>query len=103
MQSIKQGGIVGIMNNTKQIKLSKSFLTINGVRAGVKISNGPWVSQCNPDMIKIKPKKGMFPREFANAIKVQNDSDMITDYFAPDEIKLFPGDALYSQAAKLAS
>ena len=91
------------MNKANQIKLSKNFLSINGIRAGVKISSGPWVAQCNPDMIKIKAKKGMFPREFADAIKVQNDSDMMTDYFAPDEIKLFPGDALYFQAARLAS
>jgi hypothetical protein len=88
------------MKNTQTIKLSKNFLTIDGVRAGVRISNGPWVPQCNPDMIKITPKKGMFPRRFSDVLKVQNESDIMTDYFAPDQIKLFPGDALYEEALK---
>ncbi|NRA27454.1 MAG: hypothetical protein HRU10_09415 [Opitutales bacterium] len=94
---------VGTMSNEAKINLSKNFLTVNGVRAGIRISKGPWVAQCDPDMIKIEPKKGMFPRGVAEAMNVQNDSDMMTDYFARDEIKLFPGDELYSRAAKLAS
>ena len=92
------------MNNKENtIKLTKNFLTVNGVRASVRIVSGPWVAQCDPDMIKIKPKKGLFPQGFADALKVQNDSDMMEDYFAPDEIKLFPGDELYFQAAQLVS
>jgi len=51
-------------------------------------------------MIKITPKKGMFPRRFSDVLKVQNESDIMTDYFAPDQIKLFPGDALYEEALK---
>ena len=83
------------------IKLTQNFLTVDGKRAGIRISNGPWIPQCDPAMIKINPKKRFFPKEFRAELAILNDSDSREDYFAPDHIKLFPGDALYDQAKSL--
>jgi hypothetical protein len=83
-------------------KENRISLTINGKRCGVKVSNGPWIEGVDPQMIKITPKKHLFPREFKQALSVQNNSDSATDYFEADQIKIFPGHALYKAAKKVA-
>ncbi len=80
------------------MKLSNKFLTINGKRAGIRIDAGPWVDGVPADLIKIRCKKGSFPAEFREAIKIENNSDMREDYFEKDCIRLMPGHPLYDQA-----
>ena len=83
------------------IKLSKNLLTVNGKRCGVHILGGPWVPGVNPDLIKIRPKRNAFPAGFRDALKIENASDMMTDYFEADTIRLLPGHPLYPQARAL--
>lgn len=83
------------------VKLSKKFISANGKRAGIQIVCGPWVPGVPEDMIKIRCKRNVFPAEIRAAVKVTNNSDMRTDYFEADTIRLFPGDALYEQAKAL--
>lgn len=90
-----------MIKTANKIKFSKGFLTINGKRCGVTYSHGCWVEGVNPDTIKVRPKKYSFPAEFNEALKVENNSDGMTDYFEKDSLRLVPGDALY-EAAKAA-
>jgi len=55
----------------------------------------------NPDLIKIRPKKLSFPAEVSEALEVENNSDIQTDYFERDCLRLLPGHPLY-EAAKAA-
>lgn len=86
-----------------KITLSKNFLTINGKRCGIQISVGPWVEGVNPDQIKIRPKKSFFPREFAAALAIENNSDGMTDYFESDSIRLLPNHPLHAKAKAVAA
>lgn len=83
-------------------KISATHLTVNGKRAGIYISAGPWVPGVNPDLIKIRCKKGVFPAEIREYFTVENNSDMRTDYFESDCIRLLPGHELYNAAKELA-
>ena len=85
--------------NKPKIKFSKGFLTVNGKRCGVYYSHSCWISGVNPDTIKVRPKKYSFPDGFTEAFEIENNSDMMTDYFEKDSLRLIPGDSLY-QAAK---
>jgi len=86
----------------KNVKLSKTFISANGAKAGIRIDCGPWVSTARQDMIKIRPKKSYFPKEIREAVSVTNNSDMTTDYFEADSIVLLPGHPLYETAKALA-
>lgn len=83
-------------------KLSKTTLTVNGKRAGIFISAGPWVEGVNPDLIKIRSKRHAFPAEIREAFEVENNSDMREDYFEADAICILPGHPLYAAASALA-
>lgn len=83
-------------------KQNRINLTINGKRCGISVSNGPWIEGVDPQMIKITPKKHLFPNEFKQALSVENGSDSRTDYFEADAIRIFPGHALYEAARKVA-
>lgn len=85
-----------------KITLSKSFLTVDGKRAGVRIDAGPWVAGVNPATIKVRCKRGTFPAAFRQALQVENNSDMSADYFEADCLRLLPGHPLYDQARALA-
>lgn len=80
------------------MKLTNKFLTINGTRVGINLSAGPWVDGVPDELIKVRCKKGCFPAWFRDALEVENNSDMITDYFEADSIRLLPGHALYEMA-----
>lgn len=84
-------------------KLSKSLLTVDGKRAGIRICAGPWVEGVPADLIKIRCKKGVFPAEIRAALVVENNSDSRTDYFEADTIRLLPGHPLYATAKELAA
>ena len=84
----------------KRAKLSKSFLTIDGKRAGVWIDNGPWIDTVPAEQIVIRSKSGTFPEEFRAALAITNDSDMNEDYFEKDRIKMMPDHPLYEAAQK---
>lgn len=86
---------------TNRITLSKTLLTVNGKRAGIRIDAGPWVKGVPAEMIKLRPKQYVFPREFRAALAIENNSDSREDYFEPDCIRLLPGDALYATAKAL--
>lgn len=79
-------------------KLTAKFLTVNGKRCGVYISAGPWVDGVDPSTIKVRCKKGIFPAEVRDALTVENNSDMMVDYFEADCLRLLPGHPLYDQA-----
>jgi hypothetical protein len=87
---------------TNRIKLSSKFLTVNGKRAGITISAGPWVAGVPAELIKVRCKRGVFPAGFREALEIENNSDSMTDYFESDCIRLMPGHALYD-AAKAAA
>lgn len=80
------------------IKISENFISANGKRAGIRFSAGPWAAHVNPATIKIRAKRGFFPAEIRAAVNVENNSDLRTDYFEGDCIRLVPGDALYELA-----
>ena len=84
------------------MKLSQKFLTVNGKRAGIQISVGPWIASVPAELIKIRCKKGIFPAEIRNAFTVENNSDSREDYFEADCIRLMPGHPLYETARALA-
>jgi hypothetical protein len=85
------------------IKISKTTLSVNGKRAGIRIDAGPWVAGVPAEMIKIRPRASYFPREFGAALMIENNSDMREDYFEPDCIRLMPGHPLYAEAKALAA
>jgi hypothetical protein len=93
-------------NESKTMKITgkanRINLTVNGKRCGITISAGPWVAGVNPDTIKIRPKKYSFPSEITEALKIENNSDSITDYFEKDCIRLLPGHPLYDMAKAIA-
>ena len=79
-------------------------LTVGGVRCGVSIYAGPWVAGVDASTIKIRPKKALsFPKEVADAFEVENNSDLRTDYFEKDCIRLLPGHPLYDMAKAAAN
>ncbi len=77
-------------------------LSANGKRCGITISAGPWIKGVNPDTVKIRSKKGIFPKEIREAFTVENNSDSMTDYFENDSIRLLPGHPLYASAKSAA-
>ena len=81
--------------------INSKFLTVNGKRAGIRISVGPWVAGVPAELIKVRCKTGVFPAEFREAFAVENNSDSREDYFENDCIRLMPGHPLY-EAAKAA-
>jgi hypothetical protein len=85
------------------IKISKTTLSVNGKRAGIRIDAGPWVAGVPAEMIKIRPRASYFPREFSAALAIENNSDMWEDYFESDCIRLMPGHPLYAEAKALAA
>ena len=85
------------------IKLNSKFLSVNGKRAGITLTAGPWVAGVPADLIKMRPKRGPFPAEFRAAFQVENNSDMREDYFEADCIRLMPGHPLYETAKALAA
>lgn len=83
-------------------KNGRATLKIDGVRCGVSISAGPWINGVPAELIKLRPRKHVFPCEFRAALAVENNSDMREDYFESDCIRLMPGHPLYAQALALA-
>ncbi len=81
------------------MQIKGKYLTVNGKRMKISISAGPWVEGVNPDLIKIRPwTSNHFPMEVRKALKIENNSDIMTDYFEADAIRLLPGHPLYAQA-----
>lgn len=83
-------------------KMTSTTLTINGKRAGIRITAGPWVAGVPADLIKVRPRKNSFPVEFRAALVIENNSDMREDYFEKDCIRLMPGHPLYEMAKAVA-
>jgi hypothetical protein len=79
----------------------RATLTVNGKRCGVTVSKGPWIAGVDPRTIKLRAKKGYFPTEVKAAFSVENNSDILTDYFEGDSMRLLPGHPLYDLAAAI--
>ena len=77
-------------------------LTVDGKRCGITIASGPWIEGVNPALIKLRPKKNIFPREFLATLTIEDNSDGRADYFEPECVRLLPGHPLYA-AAKAAA
>lgn len=84
------------------VKISKTTISVNGKRAGVFYTSGPWVAGVNPDTIKIRPRGSSFPAEFRAAFAIENNSDCQTDYFEKDCIRVVPGHPLYTAVKAVA-
>jgi|GEM_PF-1647522 len=84
-------------------KGQRATLTINKKRCGIRVMTGPWIEGVNPELIKIQPKKSAFPAEMVNALKVENGSDIMTDYFESDTVRLLPCHPLYNMAKTAAA
>ena len=79
-------------------------LTVGGVRCAITVQPGPWVPGVDPSMIKVRPKKSLdFPKSVVDALEVENNSDIQTDYFERDCIRLLPGHPLYDMAKAAAN
>lgn len=86
---------------TDRIKLTAKFLTVNGTRAGITICKGPWRAGINPELIKLRAKRGTFPAGFRAALTIENNSDSREDYFEADSIRILPGHPLHQIARNL--
>lgn len=80
---------------------ARATLVVGKVRCGIQIVTGPWIAGVNPDTIKIRAKRA-FPEAVRQALAVENGSDMRTDYFENDCIRLTPGHPLYEAAKAVA-
>lgn len=80
------------------IQFTATHLKVAGKRVRVQYVTGPWVEGVNPDTIKIRPFAGKshFPSEVRAAFAIENNSDMTTDYFENDSIRLVPGHPHYA-------
>lgn len=85
-------------------KGNRVSLSVNGVRCGVRVDCGPWISPELNGMIALRAKSGIgFPAAVRAALNVHNNSDSREDYFERDQIRLFPGHALYAAAQAAAN
>lgn len=85
-------------------KISKTSITNEGKRVGVSYSAGPWVAGVDPTTIKIRPRDNShFPAEIRAAFVVENKSDMTTDYFEADCIRITSAHPLYEQIKRMAA
>jgi hypothetical protein len=82
--------------------ISKTAITHQGKRVGVRYYVGPWVPGIDPALIKIRPRKHAFPAEFRSVFAIENNSDSQTDYFEKDCIRILPGHPLYEQVKRAA-
>jgi hypothetical protein len=81
---------------------NRATLTIDGKRIGIWITCGPWAPGIDSALVKIRPKRGHFPREWRERLAIENNSDILSDYFEPDCVRLMPGHALYESARRAA-
>lgn len=85
------------------MKIGSKFITVNGKRIGVNYFPGPWIAGVDPTTIKIRPKNAYrFPPELHEAFEIENNSDIMTDYFERDAIVVTSVHPLYSQIAAAA-
>ncbi len=78
------------------IKFSPKFITANGKRVGVYYSAGPWVPGVDPALIKIRPRRGASLASLREFFQIENNSDMTTDYFERDSIRVLPANPHYA-------
>lgn len=89
------------MDTSSSVKITSTFLIVNGRRIGIYIDKGPWIAGVNPAMIKIRLRnmnKSFFPEKWKKVLNIENNSDSMTDYFERDCIRLLPGDRYYDMA-----
>ena len=85
------------------VKFSQFYLTVAGKRTRVSYNRGPWVEGVNPATIKIRPfPRSHFGADVRKAFAIENNSDMTTDYFEADCIRLVPGHPHYEAVAAVA-
>lgn len=82
----------------RPIEFTATHMKVNGKRIRVNYC-GPncWINGVDPALIKIRPAVGKshFPAEVREAFALENNSDMMTDYFEADSIRLLPGHPCY--------
>jgi hypothetical protein len=84
-------------------KFAKKFITHDGTRVGVHYFAGPWVPGVEPGLIKIRPRRAYrFPASFAALFEIENNSDIQTDYFERDCIRVLPDHPLYAAVKQAA-
>lgn len=88
---------------TPSIKFASKFVTVDGKRVGVTYTSGPWVEGVNPALIKIRPRRGVSLVALRKHFAIENNSDMSTDYFEADSIRVLPSHPLYEQVKAVAA
>lgn len=87
------------------IKFTATRVSLGKEWCGVHYTTGPYVT-LPPDVVTVYCKRGCFPgnirHAFAAAGALENNSDMMTDYFENDKLRIFPSSPFYSDAAKAA-
>jgi len=85
------------------IQINKYFVknTITGEKVRVHYSFGEIIND-NRDCITVYAKEygDKLSKVFSD---VKNDSDIMTDYFAKDSVRIFKGDELFEKAFKFCS
>jgi hypothetical protein len=81
-----------------KVSISAKQIIVDGKRVGVTYAAGPWIGNVDPSTIKIRRRvHSFFPAEFRSAFAIENNSDMTTDYFEADCIRIVAGHPLYEQ------
>ena len=86
------------------IQFTATHLIVSGKKVRVSYVTGPWVEGVDPSTIKIRPfvGKSHFPREIRAAFAIENNSDMTTDYFESDAIRLTSSHPHYQAVKEVA-
>lgn len=84
------------------IKFSEKFITANGKRIGVTYTSGPWAPGVDQALIKIRPRRGASLAPLRAFFAIENNSDITTDYFEKDSIRVLPS-SLHYAAVKAAA
>lgn len=87
-----------------KVNFTATHLIVDSKRIRVSYCAGPWVEGVDPTTIKIRPFVGAkrFPIEVRNAFTIENNSDMMTDYFEADCIRLVSSHPLHAAVAAVA-
>jgi hypothetical protein len=80
-----------------KVSINAKQITVDGIRCGVTYAAGPWIGNVDPSTIKVRPRRQVFPAEFRAVFAIENNSDMTTDYFEADCIRVVAGHPLYAQ------
>lgn len=85
------------------IKFSAKRIQLGREWCGVHYGTGPYIS-LPEGTITVYCKGTIFPPSIRRAVRevLENDTDIMVDYFASDRLRILPGTPLYQEVAKAA-